>query len=152
MPVFAGECNWRWFRAHGFPNEPKWEVLQGCADVRLDGEKVKARLFAPLPEGSAAEAIPTDQPDVSEYQGFEQVAEIEGSVGKDWRVKMVYQRWGTDEYGLNLVGDYFSHKYQGEGYEALTLHATGIMVIGLRRDLSKLANPLLQRTPASGRR
>lgn len=151
VPVYAEECNWRWFMAHGFPNEPQWEVSQGCADVRRDGAKIKARLFGPRPERSAAEATPTEPQDASEYQGVEQVAEVEGSVGRDWRAKMIYQRWGTDEYGLNLMGDYFSHKYQGEGYEAFTLHATGVMVIGLRRDLSKSANPLFQRTSASRR-
>ena len=140
---------WVWFLAHGFPDESEWEISQGCADVQVQGKNILVRLFkkreAYFSESGAIVNQNTLDDMGGEYPGMDQLAEISGVVPNNWKVKLEYSRWGTDEYGLMLEGNYFSHMHPDGGYEALTLDATGVMVIGLRHDLSKHDKALFQR-------
>lgn len=152
----AKECNWQWFMAHGFPNDPSWEVTQGCADVQTKGNRIVARLFTARPSDAPPLAAAIDRTTGKEippeYPDLNQVAEIEGTISRNWHANLTYARWGTDEGGMTLGGDYFSHKYKGGGYEGITLRHTGSLVIGLRHELVGSADPLFQRRPASGLR
>ena len=137
--AFAKSGDWRWFIAYGFPNEDVWEVRQGFADVCMDKGKLRISLFLrnekdTPPEATRIEAR-TGRMLYPRYPRATQVAEITGVPKRKSMFQAMYTRWGTDEYGSLVSGDYFGHKYQGGGYESFTFSETGMKVIGLRRDL-----------------
>ncbi|MYM31380.1 hypothetical protein GTP58_23870 [Duganella sp. CY15W] len=137
--AFAKSGDWRWFIAYGFPNENAWEVRQGFADVCMDKGSLRISVFSRNEKDTPPEAtqneVRTGRILYPRYPNATQVAEITGIPKRKGKFQAMYTRWGTDEYGSLMSGDYFGHRYQGGGYESLTFFETGVKVIGLRRDL-----------------
>ena len=78
------------------------------------------------------------------YPMAEQVAEIVGRPKQKGLFLAAYARWGTDEGGLPMSGDYFAHRHSEGGYEGFTFFLTGMLVIGFRHDIKKGASLLFE--------
>lgn len=137
---------WIWFGERYDASASKWDHTEGIADVCVVNGKLIASLFRrdessqdpPLPHVREAGKRYTHR-----HPGFEEFAEITARLKQNRPFRAIYSRWGTDEYGLYVTGDYFLHRFKGGGMEALTFYATGTMQYGLRRNLGENSATLL---------